>query len=490
MYENIKDIIAAKFYKGEPSAAFKVAATSYRNMNGCKAFIMRYADEDLLVASSGFGFKGEPVTVKDEKWLICRKTHENAEVLRRIFPYTAPLRVLREGSTIGLGDRLGIASEGHIEAIRDTGIIPILAQQSMRELTLTGRSFEEVLDSASWGVFTSGYEGGFGADGDHLKTEDEVRLALRCGYTVITLDCSEHIHCEASSLTDDEVMGMCPCSREEEERYCAESHDIGGMYLSFSLPDLCRGKLIYSEAIEYAVKVYKEIILPCGRADLELSVDETAFPTSPIHHYYIASELRRRGAVTATVAPRFCGEFQKGIDYIGDLRGFEEQIALHSAIACHFGHKLSIHSGSDKFSVFRLIQKYTRGRVHLKTAGTSWLEAMKIIAEKDPSLFREIHYYSLNSAMDRAKAFYRVGTTAEDIPRIEDLSDEALPEIMKNESERQMIHISYGYILNDTRFRMRLYDIWRTYSEEYTEALSRHIGKHLTAFISSPPAHE
>ena len=91
------------------------------------------------------------------------------------------------------------------------------------------------------------------------------------------------------------------------------------------------------------------------------------------------------------MAPRFVGEFQKGIDYIGDLAEFEKQFAVHCAIArARGGYKISIHSGSDKFSVYPAIGRHTGMRLHLKTAGTSWLQAVRVIARTNPPLFRRM----------------------------------------------------------------------------------------------------
>ena len=84
----------------------------------------------------------------------------------------------------------------------------MLAQQSMRELSLTGRNYKDVLDAASWAVFQEGYTSGFGADGDHLKKTEEVKMAIDCGYSMITLDCSEHINNSVPGLSREEVDRM------------------------------------------------------------------------------------------------------------------------------------------------------------------------------------------------------------------------------------------------------------------------------------------
>src|SRR5690606_8145468 len=124
----------------------------------------------------------------------------------------------------------------------------------------------------------------------------------------------------------------------------------------------------------------------------------------------------------------FCGEFQKGIDYVGDIKQFKKEFTAHFDIAENFGYKISIHSGSDKFSIFPIVGEITEGRYHLKTAGTNWLEAMKLVAKKAPKLYREIHKFALDN-MDEAKAYYHVSTNIDNIPDIDTLTDEELPSL-------------------------------------------------------------
>jgi hypothetical protein len=126
-------------------------------------------------------------------------------------------------------------------------------------------------------------------------------------------------------------------------------------------------------------------------------MDETELPTSPAEHIYIASELQRLGVLWVSFAPRFVGRFEKGVDYIGDLNAFEADLSVHATIARHFGpYKLSMHSGSDKFSLYPIFMEKTRGLAHVKTAGTSYLEGLRTIATLDKDLIREIYSFALN----------------------------------------------------------------------------------------------
>lgn len=459
--------------------------------NGCTAFLVNLGSRDVLVAESGFGFSGETMYADEKKWCICELTHENAQTLRRCFTFTAPVRVLCRKRTIGVGDRLGIATPGHIRVFKKYDASPVFAQQSIRELKLTNRSFEDVLDCASWAVFREGYRGGFGADGDHLKTPDEVAYALRCGYTMITLDCSEYIRNDVAALSDAEVLARYQPDDSLEKLYLNQRFLVDGNELVFDKIGFYRMNLIYNEAIDFAESIYRRFFDgdECA-ADLEISIDETVMPTTPEQHFFVANELFRRGVRPASVAPRFIGEFQKGIDYIGDNSLFEKEFKIHAAIADYFGYKLSIHSGSDKFSVFHAIGKYTNGHFHLKTAGTNWLEAMKVIAKHEPALYREIHQYALDSAFEKASKYYHVTTNLNNIPPLDTLSDAQLPELFDNNDARQLIHITYGLILNEKnpdgsdRFCSRLYRAWRIYAEEYASNLEKHIGKHLEILYS------
>ena len=377
--------------------------------------------------------------------------HANTALLRKLFPFCAPKPVLTSVRSFGVGDRLGIATPGHLRVFEKYDALPILAQQSIRELTLTGRTFGDVLDCATRAVFREDFQKGYGADGDHLKTIKDIDTALAAGMPMITLDLSDVMNAAAG----------------EFKRTC----------------------LIYCKAIDHAVAIYKKHVE--GRpVDFEVSIDETMTPTTPVQHYFVANELTRRGVKIATVAPRFCGEFQKGIDYMGDLAQFEREMAVHAAIARKFGYKLSIHSGSDKFSTFPIIGRLTNGNFHVKTAGTNWLEAMRVVAMCDPALYREIHAYALDTAFAEARKYYHVTTDLGKIPALDTLKDDELPGLFDQNDARQLIHITYGLILTVKgedgafRFRDRLFKLWRAHDEEYAQRLERHIGRHLELLYS------
>ena len=222
--------------------------------------------------------------------------------------------------------------------------------------------------------------------------------------------------------------------------------------------------------------------------EVEVSVDETDTTTSPEEHFFIATELRRLGLEWVSLAPRYVGHFEKGVDYIGDLDAFDAAVAKHAAIArCCGRYKLSIHSGSDKFSIYPLIAKHTKGLVHLKTAGTSYLEALRAIATIDPSLFREILNFSFER-YDEDKATYHVSADPTQALHSANLADDELTTVLDNFHNRQMLHVTFGSVLTlrDDKgqylFYDRFFDALRSDEEAYYEVLEIHFDKHLEAF--------
>ena len=388
------------------------------SINCCEGLYLFLAKENfkkiLIVYGEGpllSKFNGVPEKVNKISAKVCQLTNENCNVIRSIFSFTNPSNHRGKEITIGLGDRLGLASAGHIRLIKDTLIFPVLAQQSIRELNLTGRTYEDVLCAAAWAVFQEGYTCGYGADGDHLKTSQEVQMALDCGFTMITLDCSEHIDNAAATLSDMEVEAEYNKLDEKTKDYLESKYQYKEFPLSigailFNASDLRRAALIYLKAISFTIEIYNNVIKKSGKSiDFEMSIDETLTSTTPQSHFFVASELVAGGVEITSLAPRFCGEFQKGIDYRGSKGLFEIEFSIHVEIAKFFGYKISVHSGSDKFSIFPIVGDRTHGKYHLKTAGTNWLEAVRIIAAHKAPLYRKMHKFALEN-LNEAKKYY------------------------------------------------------------------------------------
>lgn len=415
---------------------------------------------------------------------LCPLSHQNRLILNKYLPYTSPAAFGRKTPTFGLGDRLGLATPGHIRCFNGCMAKPVLAQQSKRELDLTGRNYKQVLDDVCFAVFQEGYRGGFGADGDHLKKTEDIEDALSCGYTMITLDCSEKIGRGIERLSLEKISEHYERLSVEyrgriENFYLSKGFPIEGESYTFTKEELMRCALIYRDAIEFVISVYFQYIKGAAHSvDFELSIDETESVTTAQGHLFVAMELEHNNVEVTSLAPRFIGEFQKGIDYIGDVDAFEAQLKQHAAIARHFGYKLSIHSGSDKFSVFPLIGKYTGGILHLKTSGTTWLEAVGTVAEKNPALYRKIHQKALTHFKEATSFYYVSG----DPDMVEDPAcrkDETLADYLKDDNSRQLLHITYGFVLEDADLKKELYQTLNDNEEHFYGRLISHIGRHL-----------
>jgi len=219
----------------------KVFEKSVRTKDGIRIYMAEEAGVTALYAEGDVGFSGETKVIDGKTVTVAPLTHENALVLRKLFLFTAPIRVLGKERSFGVGDRLGIATPGHIAVFEKYDAYPVLAQQSMRELTLTDRTYEDVLDCATFAVYRDGFEKGFGADGDHLKKAEDVRYALDLGFTMITLDCSDHIDNDAASLSDAEVEAKYEKNAEIEDIYLGKTFDVGeGITVSFTAEELRR----------------------------------------------------------------------------------------------------------------------------------------------------------------------------------------------------------------------------------------------------------
>ena len=444
-------------------------------------------------------FKGtisaERLPVGQAEILEVEATAAAAAALRQALPWTAPQLVAGRPS-IGLGDRLGLATPGHVRAVRGTGYVPMLAQQSIREMTRTHRSARQVVDDATWGVFRAGWRDGFGADADHLKAPDDLDLCAAAGFTFFTIDPGEYVDNEAATASPDALAAKfeaLPWSALEtsaadtRRAYAGVREDLGGETLAFDDIAIHRAAAKYGGAVAHTAAMYRHLVerLGEGNFELEVSVDETDTPTSPAEHYYAAKELERLGVRWASLAPRFVGRFEKGVDFIGDLAELERAFVAHLAVTKRFGgYKISLHSGSDKFSVYEMAARHAGNLVHVKTAGTSYLEALRVIAEKEVRLFREILDFA-RCRFEADKASYLVSANLHRVPISCVLADWHLAPLLNQFDARQVLHVTYGSVLaveGGRRFREPLLAALKTHEKAYAEALEKHIGRHLAPF--------
>ncbi len=419
-----------------------------------------------------------------------------AEEIRRNNPDIQP-QPLGIKPSFGFGDRMGIATPGHIWALRrfrPRNILPVFAQQSIREMTRTGRSPQEVMDAATVAVYRENWTEPWGADADHLKTVEDIRATMAAGFTMFTIDPSDYVNEDGTSISgqdlnaefnklfDDHQQG----SRFLSEYSGKELELKSGNVLTITQEDTKRTAVIYLRAIEHIVQMANFANGLWNRPepfDLEISVDETETPTTPAAHFILVSELRSHGIRFTAIAPRFVGRFEKAVDYRGNPQQLDEHIQIHADIAAILGpYKLSLHSGSDKFLVYPILARYARSLIHVKTAGTSYLEALRVVARHEPDLFRAIAELS-NRAFEHAQATYHLTTDFDQVPDPRNVSDEELESKFLNGPEsddaRQVMHVAYGDILTHTEFGPRMYELLLQYEDEHAECLANHFERHL-----------
>lgn len=465
-----------------PSSEKKVLETTY------SLAIAESGQKVLVVKGKTAGFSGTEI---QDLGLACPLSSENAAILKSRLPWLNPVP-LGLSISAGLGDRLGMATPGHVAAIRETKIAPIYAQQSVRENARTHRTPQQVMDDAMWGVFQSGWDLPWGADADHLKVPSDIPPFVSAGYTFFTIDPGDHVDNSAQFDSLDvlsakfsalpwDVLDTSP--EATLAAFTKVPFDFQDFTLKFSTEVLYRSAVKYSKAVAHAVNMYRHLILVSGSTrpfELEVSLDETDQFTSIFEHFYVASELNRLGIPFVSLALRFPGRMEKGVDYIGSLSEFETELAKHAIVQKFFGsYKLSLHSGSDKFSLYPLFARYCKERFHLKTAGTSYLEGLRVIAAQNPTLFRNILSFAIERyTTDRATYF--VSGELENIPPIPTLQEEDLPALLDQFDARQVLHVTFGSTMDHFGAEIRA---TLSYDEAlYSDALLRHIRRHLLPF--------
>jgi hypothetical protein len=380
------------------------------------------------------------------------------------------------------------------------GILPIFAQQSIREMTRTNRTAVQVMTDAVQSAQASGYTGRQGADADHLKTPQDVDRTAEAGFVFFTIDPSDHVDGKADSYSENELNEKFGAVRGESswiDAYRGKSLKLAsGTTISVDDRAASRAAVKYGRAVNHAVSLAQHIDSVMKRLnrpyEIELSVDETPQPTTLAEHYIVADRCLKSGMKLVSLAPRFVGEFEKGVDFKGDIAGFEKSLADHAALAKTIGpYKLSLHSGSDKLSIYSLFARHTQGLFHVKTAGTSYLEAIRAIARHNESLFRRIIDFS-RARYDTDRATYHVSATLDSTPGASDVRDvreleriylEPWSDVPAGKGftspARQILHTTFGSVLNDATIRPEFFSTLRSHPETYKEILADHFARHL-----------
>jgi tagaturonate epimerase len=456
-----------------------------RSVDGAKRLMAVVDDE-----SAFRGFVGTVTRVGDEVRLVAETTPDNALALRSALPWLKPSRFGLHTSA-GFGDRLGLATPGHVRALKtvDAAINPVFAQQSIREMGRCHRTPRNVLDDATWGAFQAGWTKPVGGDADHLEQPEDVDDTVAAGFVFYTLDPKAEVDPEAehadSAAVRQKVEALDWAGLESDlatftKSYVGRSIDLEREAVELDEESVLRAMAKYGPGIVHAMAMYRRLMEKGIDCEVEFAVDETDYPTKPAEHIVVVSELQRLGMDFISFAPRFVGRFEKGVEYIGDIKDLQRDFEIHAQIARALGpYKLSLHSGSDKFSTYPLIAEATNGLVHLKTAGTSWAEALRVIAYNDPDLMREVLALALDSFEANRKS-YHLSCDPTKIPA--NPTNDEVAQLMDRVDSRQVLHVGYGAILEE--FGPRLYQVWNDHEEEHHGIIADHFVKHLTPFAA------
>lgn len=295
-----------------------------------------------------------------------------------------------EKYSMGVGDRFGHQGRAQLQAMqsaREEGIeiVPVW-NKSFREHSIIGTRPADVRAEADAAVSAMGWSYSYYVDADHINFKN-VESFVECS-DFFTLDVAEEIgH---------------PAEPKAMESFVRSGRDFLG---TLSIPGIDRPFVIsektlesaaakYLFAVQQAGRIYRHLVEKKGEGTFitEVSMDETDSPQTPVELLLILAAIAREGIPAQTIAPKFSGRFNKGVDYVGNLeqfaKEFSEDLAVIAFAVKEFGLpdnlKLSVHSGSDKFSIYGVIHRaihHFGAGLHLKTAGTTWLEELIGLAE-------------------------------------------------------------------------------------------------------------
>jgi len=292
--------------------------------------------------------------------------------------------------SVGTGDRFAHQAKAQLQACvlaLDCGVevIPVW-NKSNREHSIIGSEPSAVRTAVDAAVKALGWRLPYFCDADHSTLETVGRFIAPCDF--YTIDVADFIGQPATAIDVDgfvsrhpELLGRIQMAGVDEE-------------FEITTEILKETALKFLAAVQKAGEVYRAIEGAKGAANFipEVSMDETDRAQSPVELLIILAAIADEGIPVQTIAPKFSGRFNKGVDYVGDLAQFEREMSLDVAAIAYavrqYGLpenlKLSVHSGSDKFSIYpaihRTMQRFNAG-IHLKTAGTTWLEELIGLAE-------------------------------------------------------------------------------------------------------------
>jgi hypothetical protein len=290
--------------------------------------------------------------------------------------------------SIGVGDRFAHQAKAQLQACIQAAhngveVIPVW-NKSNREHNIIGSEPSSTRTAADAAVKALDWHKPYFCDADHINLTTVDRFLAPCDF--FTIDVADYIGKPADPAAI--------ASFVQRRSTLSGTLRLEGLADTINLtPDLLRAtatKFLF--AVQEAGKVYRKIEAAKGKGSFisEVSMDETDAAQTPAELLIILAAIADEGIPVQTIAPKFTGRFNKGVDYVGNVEQFRREIALDvAAIAWATANlglpknlKLSIHSGSDKFSIYSAIHEATKkSGVHLKTAGTTWLEEIIGLAE-------------------------------------------------------------------------------------------------------------
>jgi len=293
--------------------------------------------------------------------------------------------MILEKYSFGIGDRFGRQGKAQLQAVIRTkkegiNITPVW-NKSYREHTIVKTEPRDVRAEADEAVKALGWDDSYYVDADHIGGKNVDLFVDSSDF--FTLDVADFIGQTADEKDQDAFIS-------KYKKYVGSLAIPGideSLYITEEQIKTISGKFLL--AVKEAGKIYRHIEAAKGADNFitEVSMDETDQPQTPVEMLFILAAIADEGIPAQTIAPKFTGRFNKGVDYVGDVgqfaKEFEEDLAVIAFAIKEFGLpenlKLSVHSGSDKFSIYRpmnkALKKFDAG-VHIKTAGTTWLEEL------------------------------------------------------------------------------------------------------------------
>jgi len=401
-----------------------------------------------------------------------------------------------EKYSIGTGDRFGRQGKAQLAAFRkarEKGLrIAIVWNKSNREHKLIGTQPADQRAAAESAVKAVGWDGPYHVDADHVGLATVDRFAPYCDF--FTLDVADFIGKAAD-----------PAAIEAFMRRHADLPASPGIPARLDRASMRAAAERYLYAVGEAARTYRRVLELRGRDDFvtEVSMDETEEPQSPAELAVILAALADEGVPVQTLAPKFSGRFNKGVDYVGEvsafMREFEADVRVAAWASTSLGLppslKLSVHSGSDKFSLYAGIGEIIRRQeagLHLKTAGTTWLEEIVGLADSGGeglAMAKEV-YRAAYENIDECVAPYAtvVDIDREKLPTPSDVDRwegrslvAALRHVQSdtrfNPSMRQLVHVAFRVAAAmGTRYLDALDENEESVSRNVTENLwERHI---------------